>query len=161
MGTHNICFVSETGRIHCCFNCVEVKRHVNPCGSFRFVSHRKGEKRRDSTGDERDRREERGTGNKWRNRRNKNISYTLTCYKDSRPCPTVSQYQLDAPVTQDTRTFATPDSLLEFVIANRVFRWNNNRMANSADPDETLRAIPSVSTLFAKGIFVDQHGWKS
>ena len=24
---------------------------------------------------------------------------TLTCYKDSRPCPTVSQYQLDAPVT--------------------------------------------------------------
>ena len=23
----------------------------------------------------------------------------LTCYKDSRPCPTVSQYQLDAPVT--------------------------------------------------------------
>ena len=22
-----------------------------------------------------------------------------TCYKDSRPCPTVSQYQLDAPVT--------------------------------------------------------------
>ena len=26
----------------------------------------------------------------------------LTCCKDSRPCPTVSQYQLDAPVTQDT-----------------------------------------------------------
>ena len=24
---------------------------------------------------------------------------TLTCYKDSRPCPAVSQYQLDAPVT--------------------------------------------------------------
>ena len=23
----------------------------------------------------------------------------ITCYKDSRPCPTVSQYQLDAPVT--------------------------------------------------------------
>ena len=23
---------------------------------------------------------------------------TLTCYKDSRPCPTVSQYLLDAPV---------------------------------------------------------------
>ena len=23
----------------------------------------------------------------------------LTCYKDSRPCPTVSQYPLDAPVT--------------------------------------------------------------
>ena len=26
---------------------------------------------------------------------------TLNCCKDSRPCPTVSQYQLDAPVTQD------------------------------------------------------------
>ena len=24
---------------------------------------------------------------------------TLTCYKDSKPCPTVSQYQLYAPVT--------------------------------------------------------------
>ena len=24
---------------------------------------------------------------------------TLTSYKDSRPCPSVSQYQLDAPVT--------------------------------------------------------------
>ena len=28
---------------------------------------------------------------------------THTCCKDSRPCPTVSQYQLDALVTQDTR----------------------------------------------------------
>ena len=28
---------------------------------------------------------------------------THTCCKDSRPCPTVSQYQLDALVTQDTQ----------------------------------------------------------
>ena len=28
---------------------------------------------------------------------------TITCYKDSRPCPNVSQYQLDAPVVQDTQ----------------------------------------------------------
>ena len=28
----------------------------------------------------------------------KNSPSTLTHYKDSRPCPTVSQYQLDAPV---------------------------------------------------------------
>ena len=28
----------------------------------------------------------------------KHSSSTFTCYKDSRPCPTVSQYQLDAPV---------------------------------------------------------------
>ena len=27
---------------------------------------------------------------------------TLTRYKGNRPCPIVSQYQLDAPVTQDT-----------------------------------------------------------
>ena len=37
---------------------------------------------------------------KWRNRRNENIPHLpltiLICYKDSRPCPTVSQYQLDA-----------------------------------------------------------------
>ena len=33
----------------------------------------------------------------------------LTCYKDSRPCPTVSQHQLVAPVTQGTHdTFAPP-----------------------------------------------------
>ena len=28
----------------------------------------------------------------------KTFPSTLTCYKDSRPCPTVSQYQLDVPV---------------------------------------------------------------
>ena len=28
---------------------------------------------------------------------------SLTRYKDSRPCPTVSQYQLDPLVTKDTR----------------------------------------------------------
>ena len=29
----------------------------------------------------------------------KHFPSTLTCYKDSRPCSTVSQYQLDTPVT--------------------------------------------------------------
>ena len=33
----------------------------------------------------------------------KTSPFTLTCYKDNRSCPTVSQYQLDAPVTLDTR----------------------------------------------------------
>ena len=28
---------------------------------------------------------------------------TITCCKDNRPCPTVSQYQLDTPVMQDTQ----------------------------------------------------------
>ena len=31
-------------------------------------------------------------------KKSKHSPSTLTCYKDSRPCPTVSQYQLDAPV---------------------------------------------------------------
>ena len=45
-------------------------------------------------------REERGTGIKVKKqKRQKHSPSTLTCYKDSRPCPTVSQYQLDAPVT--------------------------------------------------------------
>ena len=46
--------------------------------------------RRDSRRDERE-----GQGRK----RNRNSLSTLNCYKDSRPCPTVSQYPLDAPVT--------------------------------------------------------------
>ena len=56
--------------------------------------------RRDSRGDERE-----GQGKK-RNRNEseeteeiKHSPSTLTIYKDSRHCPTVSQYQLDAPVT--------------------------------------------------------------
>ena len=55
--------------------------------------------------DRRDSRDERGTGKK----ENKNESEeteeiktspsTLSFYKDSRSCPNVSQYQLDAPMT--------------------------------------------------------------
>ena len=68
-----------------------------------FVSSpREGEKRdrRDSRGDKKE-----GQGRK-RNRNEsketeeiKTSPSTLNSYKDSRPCPTVSQYQLDAPVT--------------------------------------------------------------
>ena len=56
--------------------------------------------RRDSSGDERE-----GQGRKRNmNEREepeeiKTFPSTLTCYKDSKPRPTVSQYQLDAPVT--------------------------------------------------------------
>ena len=32
----------------------------------------------------------------------KTFPSTLTCYKDSKPYSNVSQYQLEAPVTQDT-----------------------------------------------------------
>ena len=59
--------------------------------------------RRDSRGDERE-----GQGRKRsRNEREeieeiKTFPSTVTCYKDSKPCLTESQYQLDAPVTDDT-----------------------------------------------------------
>ena len=72
-----------------------------------FVSSpREGGKRdrNDSRGDERE-----GQGRK-RNRNEseeteeiKTFSSTLTCYKDSRPCPTVSQYQFDTPVRDGFR----------------------------------------------------------
>ena len=48
---------------------------------------------------ERDR-EARGTGMKVKKQKKlKHTPSTLTCYKDSMPCPTVSQSQLDVPVT--------------------------------------------------------------
>ena len=63
-----------------------------------FVSSPREREKRDSTGDERE-----GQGRK-RNRKKseeteeiKCSSSTITCYKDSRPSPTGSQYQLDAP----------------------------------------------------------------
>ena len=73
----------------------------NLVGHFMSSPRERGKRdRRDSRGDER---EEQGR------KRDRNESEeteeiehspsTLTCYKDSRPCPTVSQYQLDAPVT--------------------------------------------------------------
>ena len=69
-----------------------------------FVSSpREREKR-----DRRDGRDEREGQGRKRNRNEseeteeiKTSPSTLTCYKDSRPCPAVSQYQLDAPVTSD------------------------------------------------------------
>ena len=68
------------------------------------LSQREREKRdrRDSRGDESE-----GQGRKRnRNEREetqelKAFPSTLTCYKDSKPCPTVTQYQLDAPMTLD------------------------------------------------------------
>ena len=68
-----------------------------------FVSSpekRRKRDRRDSTGDEREGQER--MRNRNENEETEEIKYftsTLTCYKDSRPCPTVSQYQLDSPVT--------------------------------------------------------------
>ena len=76
-----------------------------------FVSsprEREKRDRRESRGDERE-----GQGRK-RNRNEseeteeiKTFPSTLTHYKDSRPCPTVSQYQLDAPVMKATQHLCT------------------------------------------------------
>ena len=65
-----------------------------------FVSSPRKKQKRASRGDERE-----GQGGK-RNRKVreetkevKTFPSTLTCYKDSKPCPTVIQYQLEALVT--------------------------------------------------------------
>ena len=63
------------------------------------ISQRKGEEDTEDLVEEMKEkdRDEKGTGMKVN--RNKTISPPLTCYKDSRPCLTVRQYQLDIPVT--------------------------------------------------------------
>ena len=59
--------------------------------------------RRDSRGDERE-----GEGRKRKmndsedTEENKHSLSTQTCCKDNRPCPTASQYQLEALVMQDS-----------------------------------------------------------
>ena len=68
-----------------------------------FVSSPREREKRDRRNDRGDEREGQGR-KKNRNEREeteemKAYSLTLTCYKDNKPCPTVSQYQLDTPVT--------------------------------------------------------------
>ena len=68
-----------------------------------FVSSPREREKRERRDSRRDEREEQGR------KRNRNESEeteeiitspsTLSCYKDSRSCPTISQYQLDATVT--------------------------------------------------------------
>ena len=48
---------------------------------------------------ERDRRERKMNESEGTEEIKKHFPCTLTCCKDSRPSPTVSQYQLDAPAT--------------------------------------------------------------
>ena len=48
---------------------------------------------------ERDREERRNRNESKETEEIKNSPSTLTCYKNNRPSPTVSQYQLDATVT--------------------------------------------------------------
>ena len=66
-------------------------------------------------------REERGTGMKGK-KQNKNIPLYPYCYKDSKPCPTVNQYQLDAPVTYDTRYLHHTRPPRQYRSAVRMYR---------------------------------------
>ena len=68
-----------------------------------FVSsprEREKRDRSDSRGDQRERHgRKRNRNEKEETEVIKDIPTTLTCYKDSKPCPAVGQYQLGAPVT--------------------------------------------------------------
>ena len=69
-----------------------------------FVSsprEREAKDRRDSRGDEREghERKRNRTESEETEEIKKHSPSTRTCYNDSRPCPTISQYQMDAPVT--------------------------------------------------------------
>ena len=67
-----------------------------------FVLSPREREKRDSRGDERKRQGRKRNRNEMGETEEiKTFPSTLTCYKkkDSKPCPTVSQYQLDAPVT--------------------------------------------------------------
>ena len=66
------------------------------------------------------------------------------CCKGSRPCPTVSQYQLDALVTQDTRHFCLTQPPYKILRVNMVIRmWNKGctmRMGIGAYPKSNAPA---------------------
>ena len=71
-----------------------------------FVSSPREREKRDRRDSKRDERE--GQGRKRNRNESEETEEIKTsppypyCYKYSRPCPTISQYQLDAPVTKDT-----------------------------------------------------------
>ena len=65
-----------------------------------FVSSPREREKRDSRGNERERQgRKRNRNEREETEEIKHSPSTLTCYKGSKPCPTVSQYQLDASVT--------------------------------------------------------------
>ena len=62
-----------------------------------FVSSSREREKRDRRGDEGE--GERKMNESEETEKIKTPPFILTCYNDSRPCPAVIQYQLDAPVT--------------------------------------------------------------
>ena len=66
-----------------------------------FVSSPREREKRDIRGDEREGQGRDSYRNEFESEETEEIKtfpFYLTCYKDSRPCQTVSQYQLDAPI---------------------------------------------------------------
>ena len=92
-----------------------------------LVAHFASSPREREKRDRRDKREEQGRKrNRNESEETENITFpsTLTCYKDSRACPTVSQYQLDAPLTEDTRHLHTsqPPHKAFLVLEKKIFK---------------------------------------
>ena len=94
-----------------------------------FVSSPREREKRDRRDSKEDEREGQGRKRKMNGSEGteelKHSHSTLTCFKDSRPCPNVSQYQLDPAMTQDTRhlchTRPLTDKMLFFDQIQRIF----------------------------------------
>ena len=76
----------------------------------------------------------RGERGKWMKvKKQKHSLSTLTCCKDSRPCQTVSQNQLDVPVTQDT-------PMPHLTTPGQIDRWDrltdDRQQAKKLEPGE-------------------------
>ena len=96
---HQICFPRVTA---VAFRVLKVNATLTLVGYFELSSREKEKRdRRDSRGDE-----SKGKKRNWNEREEteeiKTFPSTLTCYKDKKPCPTVSQYQLDSFLMKDT-----------------------------------------------------------
>ena len=118
MSTHNVCFHGQIRKIDEFWlkSAGAVTIRFGLCWVFNdtstleghFVSspiEREKRDRRDSRGNERKRQERKRKMNESKETEEiKTVPSTLTCCEVTcrKPCPTVSQYQLDAPVMQDT-----------------------------------------------------------
>ena len=76
---------------------MEAKKHKTKKKTIKKNKKNKQKKKKNKTNKQKNKQ----TKNKKKKKKKKTPLFT--CYKDSRPCSTVSQYQLDAPVTYDTR----------------------------------------------------------
>ena len=109
--------------------------------------------KRDSRADEREGQGRRGTGMKVKKHRNKNISpTTLTCYKDSKPCPTLSQYQLDPH--SDIR-YMTPSPHPTTPITLATLQIKTYTFTNSVQPNEMAHNEPPHQILHCLSFHLD------